>query len=149
MLEPNDNYFVQLIVRLAQPPALPDAFTQSPDTHASRTAILKALYRLPSTDAVKFLSVLNSEGLPNESSSSLLSRAHEIAKAMLPRLLREYQLQLDKEAAQTEHDRFLKNESEYDPFVEGTNFTRDSYAGRGELEADPPTVVDAWGNVSR
>ena len=45
------------------------------------------------------------------------------------------------------NDQFIKQESDFGPFLDGANLTRDSYAGRGELETDPPTVVDAWGNV--
>lgn len=53
----------------------------------------------------------------------------------------------EAEARETAHDQFIKQESDFDQFLEGANLTRDSYAGRGELEAESPTVVDVWGNV--
>jgi hypothetical protein len=149
MIEPNDTIFIQLISDLAKPSSLPDAWKPSTDADALRTSVLKNLYRLNSSDAHKFLALLNTEAPPNESPTALLARAHRAAQELLPRLILKYQSLAEAEARKTAHDRFIKQESDFDQFLEGANLTRDSYAGRGELEADPTTVLDAWGNVRR
>jgi hypothetical protein len=149
MLDPSDKVFIRLISALAEPSSLPSAWDSTTDSDTVRTSALKALYRLPSTDAHKFLTVLNNDAPPNESPTALLARANRAATELLPRLHREYQSQLEAEARETTHDQFIKQESDFDQFLEGANLTRDSYAGHGELEADPPTVLDAWGNVRR
>ena len=149
MLKPNDKYFVQLISRLAQPPELPDAFTASADTDILRTEILKALRRLPSTDVDKFFAVLNAEAPPHETNTGFLARAHKAAKDLLPHVLRKYQSLLDAAARETSHQRFVKDESAFDPFLEDANLSRDAYAGRGEVEPDTPLKLDRFGNCVR
>ena len=88
MIEPNVRIFIQLISDLAEPSPLPVAFEPAVDTDAFRTLVLKALYRLGSTDAQKFLSVLNLEAPPHEAPGALLLRASRAAAALLPCLLR-------------------------------------------------------------
>jgi glutamine synthetase adenylyltransferase len=147
MLEPNDRVFIHLISDLAKPSTLPSAWDSTTDSDTLRTSALKALYRLHSTDSTKFLTVLNTDAPPNESPTALLARAHRAAQELLPRLIRKYQSLLEAEARETAHDRFLKNESAYDLCLEDAALTRDSYAGRGEIESDKPLHLDAWGNV--
>jgi hypothetical protein len=150
MLEPqNDRKFIRLISDLGKESSLPDAWTPSTDADVFRRFALEALYRLNSSDSRKFLTVLSTEALPNEAPAAFLSRASKAAKDLLPHLLRKYRELCEAEALETAHNKFINSESDYDPFVAGTNFTGDSYAGRGELEADPPTALDAWGNVRR
>jgi hypothetical protein len=91
--------------------------------------------------------VLNNDAPPNESPTALLARANRAAQQLLPHLIRKYQSLLEAEARETAHDKFITNESEYDPSVEGTNFTRDSYSGRGEVEPEKPLQLDKWRNV--
>ena len=136
-----------LISALAEPSSPPSAWDSTTDSDSLRTSALKALYWLPSTDAHKFLTVLNNDAPPNESPTALLARASRAAKDLLPPLMRKYQSLLQAEARESAHDQFVRQESDFDQFLDGANLTRESYAGRGELEADPPTVVDAWGNV--
>jgi hypothetical protein len=147
MIEPNDKVFIRLISDLAKPSTLPDAWTTSTDSEPFRTTVLKSLYQLRSSDSQKFLTMLNNDAPPNESPTALLSRAHRAAQELLPRLILKYQSLVEAETRETAHDKFMKTESEYDPFVEGTNFTRDSYAGRGELEPEKPIRLDRFGNI--
>jgi hypothetical protein len=91
--------------------------------------------------------VLNNDAPPNESPTALLARANRAAQELLPHLIRKYRSLLEAEARESAHDQFIKQESDVDQFLDGANLTRDSYAGRGELEAESPTVVDAWGKV--
>jgi len=94
------------------------------------------------------LSVPNLDAPPNESpSASWLVRTGRERPSPAPAL--QYQTLLDAEKGETTHDKFPDNEANCDPFLEGTNFTKDRYSGRGELEADPPTVLDRWGNVQQ
>jgi hypothetical protein len=147
MIEPNDTIFIRLISDLAKPSSLPSPWESITDSDAFRTSVLKDLYRLNSSDAHKFLTVLNNEAPPHEAPGALLSRASKAAVELLPLLLRKYRALLEAEARETEHDKFMNHESDYDPFVENTHFTRDSFAGRGAVEPDTPLKLDRWGNV--
>jgi hypothetical protein len=150
MLEPqNDRKFIRLISDLGNEPSLPDAWTPSTDADVFRRFALEALNRLNSSDSRKFLTVLSADAPPNEAPTALLSRASKDAKDLLPHLLRKYRELCEAEARETAHDKFMKHESEYDPFVEGTNFTRDSYSGRGEVEPEKPLHLDHFGNCVR
>ena len=91
MIEPNDKVFIRLISDLAEPSSLPSAWDSITDSDTLRTTALMALYRLHSTDAHKFLTVLNNDAPPNESPTALRFRASKAAKDLLPRLLRKYQ----------------------------------------------------------
>jgi hypothetical protein len=131
MIEPNDTVFIQLISDLAESAALPSSWESISDTDTLRTAALKSLYRLQSTDAHKFLTVLNNDAPPNESPTALLARANRAAQELLPHLIRKYRSLLEAEARESAHDQFTKQESDVDQFLDGANLTRDSYAGRG------------------
>jgi hypothetical protein len=71
MIEPNDKVFIRLISDLAEPSSLPSAWDSITDSDTLRTTALMALYRLHSTDAHKFLTVLNNDAPPNESPTAL------------------------------------------------------------------------------
>jgi hypothetical protein len=146
MVEPNDKVFIRLISDLAEPSTLPNAWESTTDSDTLRTTALKALYRLQSTDAHKFLTVLNNDAPPNEAPVALLSRANRAAQQLLPHLIRKYQSLLEAEARETAHERFLKDESAYDPFIEDTLLTRDAFSGRGEVEPEKPVRLDRFGN---
>jgi hypothetical protein len=117
------------------------------DEYARWTVVLQGIYRLRDVQAHSFLAAINLAGLPNESPSELLLRAHQHAKQLLPQLLAEYREAKKKEAADTNKNKFLRQQAESDPFLQDANLTRDAYSGRGELEPDPPTLLDPWGNV--
>ena len=147
MIEANDKVFIRLISDLAEPSTFPNAWDSTTDSDTLRTSALKALYRLQSTDAHKFLTVLNNEAPPNEAPVALLSRANRAAQELLPRLIRKYQSLLEAEARETAHEQFLKAETAFDPFLEDASLTRDAYAGWGEIEPEKPLLLDKWGNV--
>jgi hypothetical protein len=58
--------------------------------------------------------------------------AQKLAAILLPA----FQRAQAKEAGVTNHQKFLREAANYDPFLEGSNLTRDAYAGRGEVERD-------------
>jgi hypothetical protein len=117
------------------------------DEYAQWTAVLQAIYRLRDAQTHSFLAAVNLSGLPNESPSELFLRAHRHAKQLLPQLLTEFREGKRKEAADTNKNKFLRQQAESDPFLQDANLTRDAYSCRGELEPDPPTLLDPWGNV--
>jgi hypothetical protein len=136
--------FIRLISALAS------CGTNEPgnDEHARWTETLKAIYRLNHPPAHSFLASINLSGLPNEAAAELLLRCHRMAKAYLPELLRQYQAEKAKSDAETNHNKFLRQQVESDPFLgEDTQLTRDAYAGRGCAEEEQPAKLDAWGNV--
>jgi hypothetical protein len=149
MLEPNDKVFIRLISALAEPSSLPSSWDSTTDSDTLRTAALKSLYRLPSTDAYKFLTVLNNDAPPNEAPVALLSRASKAAKSLLPHLLRKYQDLAEAATRETEHDKFVRQEASFDPFLEDANLSRDAYSGRGEVEPEKPLHLDHFGNCVR
>jgi hypothetical protein len=125
-------------------PSLPDGWTSSTDSNSSQSAALKSLYRLGSSDSRKFLTVLNTEAPPHETADAFMSRASKAARQLLPHLLRKYQELVKAAASETEHEKFINAESEYDPFLEDTNnLTRDAYSGRAEIEPETP-VKGRW-----
>jgi hypothetical protein len=92
-----------------------------------------------------FLASINLAGIPNEAPESLLLRSHQMAKALLLSLLRELQTK-EAEASETEHEKLVRWESNFDPFLENTLLTRDAYRGRGEVEPEKPVRLDRFGN---
>jgi hypothetical protein len=86
--------------------------------------------------------------LAPESPDSLLLRSHQMAKSLLPQLLRDLQIK-QSAPAETSFERFVKDESAFDPFLENANLTRDAYAGRGEVEPEKPVRLDGFGNCVR
>jgi hypothetical protein len=150
MIEANDRTFVRLIAELAKPSVLPNAWGDASGDSETvyRTAILRALARLGSSDARKVLTVLADAAPPNETAAAMLVRANRAARELLPALLCEFQSRLNAEAAETNHDNFIRMESDSDPFLENANLTRDSFAGRGEIEPERPGKVDPWGYVT-
>ena len=118
------------------------------DDHARWTAVLQGIYRLRDTQAHSFLAAINLAGLPNEAPAALLLRAHQHAKQLLPKLLAEYREIKRKEAGETNHNKYLKAQAECDPFLDGANLTRDSFAGLGDIEPEQPAKVDPWGYVT-
>jgi len=146
-MDPNDKVFIRLIARLAEPSALPNPWEPATDSNAVRAAALRSLSLLRTSDLTKFFSVLSTAAPPHETVDAFRTRAHEIAKSMLPRLLREFQKQVAKEASETTRDQFLRNEAAFDPFLENANLSRDAYSGRGEVEPEQPLLLDHWGNV--
>ncbi len=108
---------------------------------------MKAIYRLNHPPAHSFLAAINLATLPNESPSALLLRAHSHAKAVLPKLLVEYREATSKTDKETNHNRFLQEQTESDPFLENANLTRDAFSGRGAIEEERPVKLDGWGNV--
>jgi hypothetical protein len=67
----------------------------------------------------------------------VLQRVGKYAAILLPELLRVQA----KESSMTNHERFLREASKFDPFLEGgTSLTRDAFAGMGEIESD------TWGD---
>jgi len=143
----DERVFICLISDLAKPFTLPGSWEPAIGSDAfvirSRSPVPP-----PATHAHKFLSVPNLESAqrsPQEPSSLVLTSRER--PSLAPAL--HYQTLLDAEKGETTHDKFPDNEANCDLFVEGTNFTKDRYSGRGELEADPPTVLDRWGNVQQ
>ena len=55
------------------------------DENARWTAVLQGIYRLREVQAHSFLAAINLSGLPNDSPSELLLRAHQHAKQLLPK----------------------------------------------------------------
>ena len=108
---------------------------------------MKAIYRLNRAPAHSFLAAINLSGLPNESASGLLLRSHLHAKQVLPKLLVEYREAKVNEAADTNKNKFLRQQAESDPWLLNANLTRDAYAGRGEIEPEQPAKLDAFGNI--
>jgi hypothetical protein len=118
------------------------------DDHANWLATLRALYRLNHVPAHEFLTRINNGASPNESPSELLLRSHQMAKAFLPELLRQYRDEKAKTETETNHDRFLSQQAESDPFLgDDTQLTRDAFAGQGNAEPGQLAKLDAWGNV--
>jgi hypothetical protein len=117
------------------------------DDHANWLATLRALYRLNHVPAHEFLTRINKGASPNEAPAELLLRSHQMAKAYLPELLREYRQQQAAKATDTNKSKFLREQAASDPFVEGANLTRDAYAGLAEAEPEQVARVDRWGNV--
>jgi hypothetical protein len=117
------------------------------DDHANWLATLRALYRLNHVAAHEFLTRINNGASPNEAPTELLLRSHQMAKTFLPELLRQYRAEKAKAENETNHTKYLKAQGESDPFLQDANLTRDAYSGRGELEPDPTTLLDPWGNV--
>lgn len=141
------NYDLTFI-RLVDVLAFCDQPNPGIDDHARWTETLKAIYRLNHPPAHSFLASINLRGLPNEAPAELLLRCHRMAKAYLPELLREFEAKKAKADAETNHTKFLRQQAESDPFIgEDTQFTRDAFAGRGDVEPERPARLDAWGNV--
>jgi hypothetical protein len=144
----DDRVFICLISDLAKPFTLPGSWEPAIGSDAFVTSVLEALYRLQprtSTNSCPFPIWMLRPTKPL--APSWLVRTGRERPSPAPAL--QYQTLLDAEKGETTHDKFPDNEANCDPFVEGTNFTKDRYSGRGELEADPPTVLDRWGNVQQ
>jgi hypothetical protein len=62
----------------------------------------------------------------------VLQRVGEYAAILLP----EFRRAEAEEAGVTNYKKFIREAANYDPFLEGSNLTRDAYAGRGEVERD-------------
>lgn len=109
-----DERFLSLVVSLAtcEPSNEPGT-----DNHRRWTDTLKAIYKMNHPPAPSFLASINLAGLPNEAPESLLLRSHQIAKGLLPQLLRDLRT---KEAApaETQHEQFVREESSFDPSAE-------------------------------
>lgn len=75
-------------------------------------------------------------------------RSHQMAKGLLPQLLRDLQTK-EAGASETEQEKFVREESNFDPFLENTLLTRDAYSGRGEVEPEKPLRLDRFGNCVR
>jgi hypothetical protein len=140
-----DEIFIRLVVSLAtcEPSNEPGT-----DNHRRWTDTLKAIYRMNHPPAHAFLASINLAGIPNEAPESLLLRAHQMAKGLLPSLLRDLQTK-EAGASETEHEKFVRQESSFDPFLENANLTRDAYSGRGEVEPEQPVRLDRFGNCVR
>lgn len=120
----------------------------SVDDHALWTATMRSIYRLNDPQAHSFLAAINLSGLPNESPSALLLRAHQHAKALLPKLLVQHRDAKEKAEKETNHNRFIQEQAVSDPFLgEETQLTRDAFAGRGAIEEEQAVKIDGWGNV--
>jgi hypothetical protein len=139
----------EIFIRLVAALAAPSDNDPTTDDYARWTEILKAIFRLRDVQAHAFLTAINISGLPNESPSALLQRAHAHAKELLPRLLVEYREAKAKAATETNHSKYLRREADNDPFIDGACLTRDAYAGRGEMEPEQLEKIDAWGNIVR
>ena len=152
MIEANDRTFVRLIAELAKPSVLPSGWDDSASGDSEtvyRTAILNALARLGTSDARKFLTVLADAAPPNETAAAMLVRANRATKELLPVLLREFQSRLNAEAAETNQEKFVRKESDSDPFLgNDTHLTRDAFSGKAEIEPERPAKVDQWGYVT-
>jgi hypothetical protein len=85
----------------------------------------KPLYRLNHSPAHAFLAAINHGAAANESPAALLLRCHQMAKKYLPELLRAYHEAKAQAEAETNHNKFLRQQAESDPFLEGANLTRD------------------------
>jgi hypothetical protein len=140
----------ETFIRLVGALSFCDAPEPTIDEHARWTAVLQAIYRLRDIQAHAFLTSINNAASRNEAPAALLLRAHEMARTYLPVLLRQYQAEKVKAESDTNHDKFLRQQSESDPFLgEETQLTRDSFAGRGDAEREEPARLDAWGYVRR
>lgn len=152
MIDAHDRTFVRLIAELARPSLLPnnwDDSTSGDSETVYQTAVLNALKKLGSSDARKFLTVLADAAPPNETAAAMLVRANRAARELLPVLLREFQSRLNAEAAETNHEKFVRKESDSDPFLgNDTHLTRDAFSGRAEIEPERPAKVDPWGYVT-
>jgi len=153
MIEATDRTFVRLIAELAKPSVLPNSWDTSPpgtDSEAAyQTAILTALAGLASSDARKFLTVLADVAPPNETAAAMLVRANRAARELLPALLREFHSRLNAEAVETNHEKFVRKESDSDPFLDNdTHLTRDAFSEKAEIEPERPAKVDPWGYVT-
>lgn len=137
--------FVRLIAALAAPCDSDPGI----DDYARWTEILRAIYRFRDAQAHSFLAAINAAGLPNEPPTALLIRSHRHAKELLPRLLMEYREARAKAETETNHNKFLRQEADTDPFLAGATLTRDAFAGRADIEPEQPAKLDAWGNVVR
>jgi hypothetical protein len=148
MLEPeNDRRFIRLIYDLGKDSSLPNGWTPSTDTDRLRNSALKELSQLNTSDSRQFLAVLNSEAPPHETTDAFLARVYKAAAQLLPHLLCKFRELQIAEARETEKEKFLKNEAEFDPFLQDASLARDAYSGRGEIEPEQPLQVDRWGNV--
>jgi hypothetical protein len=57
-------------------------------------------------------------------------------------LLPEFQRAELKAVRETQHQKFLREASKFDPFLDGgTSLTRDAFAGMGEIESDTGEMV--------
>ena len=152
MIEANDRAFVRLIAELAKPSVLPNGWDDSASGDSEtvyRTAILNALARLGTSDARKFLTVIADAAPLNETTRAMLARVNRTARELLPVLLREFHSRLNAEAAETNHEKFIRQESDSDPFLgNDTHLTRDAFSGRAEIEPERPAKVDPWGYVT-
>jgi hypothetical protein len=77
MIDATDRTFVRLIAELAKPSLLPNGWDDSSSGDAEtayRTAILKALARLGTSDARKFLTVVAESAPLNETPAAMLFR---------------------------------------------------------------------------
>ena len=152
MIEANDRAFVRLIAELAKPSVLPNGWDDSASGDSEtvyRTAILNALARLGTSDARKFLTVVADAAPLNETTGAMLARVNRTARELLPVLLREFQSQLNAEAAETNHEKFVRKESDSDPFLgNDTHLARDAFSGKAEIEPERPAKVDPWGYVT-
>lgn len=139
-----DEIFLRLVASLA----VCDPNEPGTDNHQRWTDILKTIYRLDHPPAHAFLASINMAGFPNEAPDSLLLRSHQMAKALLPQLLRDLRTK-ESAPAETQHEAFVREESAFDPFLEDSTLTRDAYAGRGEVEPEQPVRLDGFGNCVR
>jgi hypothetical protein len=96
---------------------------------------LRELARLQSNPAIwQMFARINFEmPVGGGSRDEVLRKAGEFAAILLPAFRH---AQVDKQR-QTNHSRFLREASKFDPFLEGgTSLTRDSFAGLGDVEPD-------------
>ena len=96
---------------------------------------LRELARLQSNPAVwQMFARINFEmPVGGGSRDEVLRKAGEFAAILLPA----FQHARVEEQKQTNHSRFLREASMFDPFLEGdTSLTRDSFAGLGDVEPD-------------
>jgi len=122
----NNSRIIQLLTSLASSP-MPSPGFETPENEFERhqQEKHKALLELARLQTVSELSG-SSRGL-------VLNRVSKYAAVLLSALLRAQ----GEEAARTNHEKFLREAADYDPFLDGgVNLTRDSYAGLGEVEPD-------------
>jgi len=137
-----NEQFIRLVAALAVCDETPGT-----DEHTRWTEILKAIYRMTYQPAHEFLARINMSGLPNESPAALLTRAHQHAKQLLPLLLLENPEVKANAATETNYEKYVRREREFDPFLDGANLTRDAYSGKSQIEPEQKVTTDRWGNV--
>ncbi len=140
-----NSRIIELLQILSEPIRENDLFDLSAfEQHQQRKhAALRALAQMQANPAVRNMMTKITNELPDPTRDQILRRTRDYAKALLPSFLNAQA----EEAGLSNREKFLRERTANDPFLEGVNLTVDSYAGKSKMEPDDSPALDERGNV--